>query len=263
MSNSPVIFDLPFGEYCEIQRLNNTSIKLINRSPFHYKYGKKEETSALVIGHAGHTAILEPEHFESRYAVFPEGMTLTTKEGKATWAELEKSGKSILRFSEAEAARKIAKAVNSHPVAAKLLRGGYPEVTVLGEIDGVETKVRIDYWRPDLKMLIDVKTTENASYDAFQRSIASYGYDIQDAFYIDNCQSVDLDADRFVFIAVESLPPHGVAIYELDDESRFAGRKKYMAGLNRYRECEAFDEWPSYPVDIQPITLPAWAMKAA
>lgn len=260
--NGEIIFDLPFGEYCEIDRLNNSAIKLINRSPFHYKYGEREETSALVVGHAGHTAILEPDQFENRYAVFPEGMTKTTKEGKATWAELDESGKCILRHAQAKDALALAKAIRAHPESSKLLTGGKPEVTVLSEIDNIETKIRIDYWRPDLNMLIDVKTTENASFEAFQRSINNYGYDMQDAFYTDNCRYAGIDAERFVFIVVESSAPYGIAIYELDEESRHVGRRKYLAGLERYRECDALDEWPGYPDHIQSISLPYWALKA-
>lgn len=258
-----IIFDLPFCEYCEIPRLNNSAIKLINRSPFHYKYGERDETSALVIGHAGHTAILEPDLFEDRYAVFPEGMTKTTKEGKAKWAELEDSGKSILRYSEFKAAKDLATAIRNHPEASKLLTGGFPEVTILSEIDGVETKVRVDYWRPDLDMFIDVKTTENASFEAFQRSINHYGYDMQDAFYVDNGRIAGVEVSRFIFIVVESIKPYGVAIYELDSDSRDIGRIKYTKGLETYRRCDALDEWPGYPIEIQPISLPYWAMKAA
>lgn len=262
--NNGIIHNLPFSKYCELERLNNSGIKLIvNHSPFHFKNAERDETSALVIGHAGHTAVLEPDEFESRYAVFPEGMTKTTKEGKATWGELKATGKSILRFSEYTAAMSAAKAIRGHSVANDLLTGGDAEVTVLAEIDDVLTKIRIDYYRQDLAMLIDVKTSDDAGLSAFSRSIASYGYDIQAAFYIDTCRAMDLPAESFVFVVVENKSPFGVAVYEIDQASIEVGREKYQRGLDIYRQCIAFDEWPGYPEEIQPISLPYWALKAA
>lgn len=259
-----LIHNLPFETYCEMDRLNNSGIKLIvNQSPFHFKNAEKAETSALVTGHAGHTAVLEPEEFDSRYAVFPEGMTKTTKEGKATWAQLEATKKTILRFAEYQSAQNMAKVIRSHRLANELLTGGDPEVTVIGEIDDVLTKIRIDYHRPDLGMLIDIKTTDDASKDHFSRSIASYGYDIQAAFYLDNCRYLTIPAETFVFVVVENKAPHGVAIYEIDQESIERGREKYLKGLDIYRQCIAFDEWPGYPEEIQQISLPAWALRSA
>lgn len=264
MDSKNIIHNLPFDEYCNLERLNNSGIKLIvNHSPFHYKNAERDETSSLVIGHAGHTAVLEPDEFESRYAVFPEGMTKTTKEGKSTWAELESSGKSILRFSEYTAAMSAAKAIRGNRVANELLADGDAEVTVLAEIDDVPTKIRIDYYRPDLGMLIDVKTSDDAGLGAFSRSIASYGYDIQAAFYLDTCRMLDLPAESFVFIVVENKAPYGVAVYEIDQTSIEIGREKYQRGLDIYRQCIAFDEWPGYPEEIQPISLPTWALRSA
>lgn len=261
---SGIIKNLPFADYCALDRLNNSGIKLIvNHSPFHFKNAKREETSALVIGHAGHTAVLEPDEFDGRYAAFPEGMTKTTTKGKATWDDLEATGKSILRFSEYTAAMNAAKAIRGHAVANELLTGGDAEVTVLSEIDDVLTKIRIDYYRQDVGMLIDVKTSDDAGISAFSRSIASYGYDIQAAFYLDTARSLDLPAESFVFIVVENKAPHGVAVYEIDQASIEIGREKYQRGLDIYRQCIAFDEWPGYPEEIQPISLPYWAMKAA
>ena len=258
-----IIENLPFGDYCDLPRVNATALKKIHRSPAHYRFAEREETAALVIGHATHTAVLEADIFLERYAVFPEGMTKTTKEGKETWGKLEATGKSILRFAECQAAQAIADAVQKHPGASKLLKNGRPELTVLSEIDGIETKIRIDYYIEELGLLIDIKTTEDARPDAFSRSIAAYGYDLQAAFYLDNCRAAGLAAETFLFIAVEKKPPYAMGVYELDLASMEVGRTKYQRALALWKHCTEVNEWPGYTPDIVTLQLPAWALREA
>lgn len=255
-----IIRGLPFGDYCEIDAINNSGLKLIRQSPMHYKLAKRKETKALVVGHASHTATLEPHLFNDLYCVFSEGQTKTTKEGKKEWSELESTGKTILRHAEYVDAMSIANAVRNYSPAAQYIKNGNAELTIVTELDDLTVKCRYDYLIAS-SSIVDLKTTENASPESFIRSITNYGYDMQAAFYIDCGRAAGLEIDGFIFIAVESAHPYAVGIYQLDDESIEIGRQKYQAALERYRECEAFDDWPGYSPELLTLTLPNWARK--
>ena len=143
-------------------------------------------------------------------------------------------------------------------------------------------------------VVVDLKTTEDASLEGFGRSIASYRYDVQHPYYLDGLReamrqgnvqapehgAAELSAywidketgvlcrcrpdfwrgepKHFVFIAVEKKPPYGVGVYVLDSESVEIGRAQYRLDLQRYAECERTNVWPGYGDKIQTISVPAW-----
>jgi len=272
-----IIEGLPFGDYCQIDAINNSGLKLILRSPSHYKKQEQKDTKALVVGHAGHTAVLEPHLFHHNYAVFGEGLTKTTKEGKAEWERLEATGKSILRYSEARDAHQIAAAVKANETARRLLVGR-PELTVITELQGILCKARFDNlynseddhdWFMSIfgddaepgNYIIDLKTTEDAS-PKFEKSITNYSYDMQDAFYTDVGNAADLNIKGFIFVAVESTNPYEVGVYMLSPEWRQIGREKYQYALDTYAECCFSEEWPGYSQKIVRLAPPAFVVKS-
>ena len=169
-------------------------------------------------------------------------------------------------------------AVLAHSAASRLLaHEGEAEMSAYWVDDdtGQLCRVRPDYWRRD-GILVDVKTTEDASTEAFTRSIANYRYYVQDAMYVhgvgralqaaqERGEFVDWMTPRaFVFIAVEKTAcvvdgvAKGVAVYRLDDESRTLGALEWREDLRRFDECHRTGIWPGYDAKIQPISLPAW-----
>jgi hypothetical protein len=109
--------------------------------------------------------------------------------------------------------------------------------------------------------VLDLKTTADASPEQFSRSCASFGYALQNAFYIDCCEAAGLEAHSFIICTVENSAPYLCTVYELDDLSVEWGRDHYKKALNRYRECLALDDWPGFPSDITTISLPSWTLK--
>lgn len=259
-----VIEKLSFPDYCLLDRANSSSLKLLKKSPAHLKAARNEPQSdkaEMLIGHASHTAILEPELFHVSYSVFPDNLTKTTKEGKAEWARIESLGLPILRQKQWDTAVALSQAVAEHATASTLLYGGKFELTLLCELQGIPVKSRLDCLNHG--KIIDVKTTEDASASGFSRSIYSYQYHLQAAFYLDCAAACGIEVDGFVFIAIEKEPPFAISIFELDAEAIDIGRSDYMRALQIYADCDAFDYWPGYPGHVQSISLPYWAMKAA
>ena len=111
-------------------------------------------------------------------------------------------------------------------------------------------------------MIVDYKTTTDASPSAFSRSCVNYGYDFQAGMY---CEGVEKCLDikpRFVFIAQEKDPPFAVNVLEADEEMIQHGKDIFRELLGIYHECKTTDNWYGYlgpkPV-ISRLSLPAWA----
>jgi exodeoxyribonuclease VIII len=109
---------------------------------------------------------------------------------------------------------------------------------------------------------IDLKTTQDASPEAFARTIATYRYDLQAAWYLSGAEHVlDETPQFFAFIVVEAEPPHAVACYAIGPASVQAGAARAEVALERYAKALAAGEWPGYEPTIQPIEMPSWARR--
>lgn len=249
--------------YHGLDAVGKSDLDLIARSPAHWKCAVREETPALRIGSAVHCAVLEPDRFAAEYVAAPE-CDRRTKAGKEALAEFEaaNAGKTVLSVDDAQLCALIARSVQAHPRAAAFLRHGQPEVSALWKDTelGVRCRARIDWLTPD-GWLLDLKTTADASATAFARSCANYRYHVQAAWYLDGYLQASGDLPLgFVFLAVEKTPPYAVALYELDAEALEWGRLLARRDLARYATARELDLWPTYPLDVQSLSLPRWAL---
>ena len=127
---------------------------------------------------------------------------------------------------------------------------------------GVRCRARFDWLTPE-GLVLDLKTTQNASAAAFAKAVATFRYHVQHAWYLDGYHQATGDLPLgFIFIAVEKTPPYAVALYELDGEAADYGRLLARRDLARYATARDLDVWPGYPDEIQPLSLPRWAFNA-
>jgi hypothetical protein len=152
----------------------------------------------------------------------------------------------------------LSAAVKYHPTASELLQGK-KELTILSELQQTKVKARLDCLIDGI--IVDVKTTEDASPEAFSRTIYNYEYHQQAAFYLDAANACGLEVGQFIFIAVEKKPPYAIGIYQLDADAITEGRALYRKALKAYETAEAFDYWPGYSTLIQAISLPHWVRR--
>jgi len=167
--------------------------------------------------------------------------------------------------------------VMAHPAARALIEApGIAELSVywVDPVTGEKCRCRPDFWRMD-GVMVDVKTTDDASPEGFAKSIAKWRYHVQQPFYLDGAslalQQADAEAfgkirhpdaaDDFVFLAVEKNPPYLVGVYMLDAASVQAGREEYRRNLDVFAECNRTGVWPGYGNLVQPISLPAWYLR--
>ena len=251
--------------------ISKSHLDQVARSPLHYWAAyldparqPREATAAMAIGSALHTHVLELDQWDARYVTAPEGIDRRTKMGKAEWEVFTtaSTGRTVLTKADADLVMRMDHAIYKHPAAAMLLcLPGKAETTHMwtDAATGLQCKCRPDWLTDDGRIMVDVKTTENASPREFARSIATWRYQVQASWYLDGIeQSTGTRPEQFIFICVEKKAPFACAVYAADAEMIAAGAKAAARDLEVLATCKAADAWPGYSDQIEPISMPAW-----
>jgi exodeoxyribonuclease VIII len=252
--------------YHALKAVSPSQIKVLGRSPLHYfdqflaeDREKREPTPAMLMGTALHTAVLEPELWDATIAVPPHSFDRRTKAGKELAAEFEReaAGKIVLAPDDADQVRRMADQVRKHPAAGFLLElPGRREASYTWEDPqtGLACKTRPDWHSEDRRIVVDVKTTRDASRVEFAKSVANLDYHVQAAWNQDA-----LGAEQFITIAVENVRPFAVAVYPASGAMIAAGQRRIEAAMALLAQCWETGVWPGYGDLVQePIELPGW-----
>ena len=255
-------------EYRSHPAISRSELWRIHESPQLFRYFKdhpEDHTPALLFGQIFHKMALEPDSFFDQYAVAPE-VDRRTKEGKMLWAEfVERSaGKEVIPADMYEQARAMRDSIAAQPLAMKLLDG--QRETPFFWIDdqtGEECKCRTDclntnYSRP---IIVDVKSTTDASKESFTRDAVKYGYDFQAAMYSEGVSKHIGQMPLFVFIVVEKTPPYAVNILQADELFLRRGANLFRDYIGTYHDCKQTGNWYGYlgkKNQINSLALPAW-----
>jgi len=269
--SSGIFPGVSYEEYASWPGLRSSYLRHFRRTPAHAyeaSVAPEQPSAAMDLGTAIHTAVLEPGAFEKRYARAIKVDRRTTA-GKAEWAafEAEHAGKAILAPDEWDHITRIRQSVWRQPWAEKLLGGkGATELSVRWVDPELQVlcKARIDRYCPEFRGLatvVDLKSTRDAGREPFKRDIENFNYGLQAAFYLDGLAAVSGHHRRWMWIAVEKLPPYAAALYEPDDEVLDEGRRLYRSAIAMHLECERTGEWPGYSPEPQIIGRPAWARR--
>lgn len=231
--------------------------KIWEKTPFHFRYGVREETAEFAIGKAAHIAILEPETLEARVTKGPADRRGNKWKDAMDFAN--KFNTILLTEGDYDTALLIRDLAATNEYI-RMMQGEDTIVEtsayVLDEATGVQVKCRPDMYSHRHKIIADIKSTANASADEFSRSIGKFGYHVQEAMYSDVWErGTGFDVEAFFFVAFEKSEPPLVSVFELDAAAVAEGHAIYRAMLERYAECERTDEWPGYPTTIQKVGL--------
>ncbi len=277
-----MILDMSAAEYHARQsEISKHGLDQLTICPAKYKYNldnPSDPTAAMRIGSLLHLSILEPDEFDKTVALQPQDAPRKPSQAQrdaknpspeslasiAWWDNYyaEVAGKEIVTPDEYEMLKGMGEAVRQHPAAGVLLKKeGWTEACFfwIDPETGAKCRARMDRVIPELRLILDIKTAEEASAAKFSRACGNFRYGVQSSIYPDAAEAVLGDNDwRFIFIVVEKKKPHFVAVYEADEMMRDLGRAEYQLDLAKYSECVASGKWPGYTDLITPISLPAW-----
>ena len=246
--------------------LSYSGAKVLLESPARYAYQRthRVEKPAFDFGHLAHALILGVSQGIRVIDCYDWKLKRHQDERKEAYAA------GLIPVSRADllAASRLARAVKLHPVAGRLFAQGKSEVSMywIDPDTGVTCRGRVDSLHP--RAVLDLKTCRDASPTGFAKDVASFHYELQDAFYRNGIRATTGEDLPFIFICVEKEPPHFVGLYQLDHEATRIGEEEYAEALALFAECEARraagdpDAYPGLSPEIQPLSLPRWAVYA-
>lgn len=254
-----IIKNSPRSEYDSLPKdlLNYSRFKHFLDSPLHlvaYDRAEREQTPALLFGDALHTLCLEGTGvFHDSFSILPEGLDKRTKEGKALYQDYLASGKKLISQKDYDCICNMEVNLRSNELIYPMMQGGSNEVTLIGELEGVKVKARLDRIMAngdiiDLKSMNDIPKRRN-----FRSAVFNFKYHIQAAFYIMLLREITGKTQKFYFIAMEKNDPYSVRAFTLDETFIKRGMEEVVKGLNYYKACVKENFWPAFPPVVSEI----------
>jgi PDDEXK-like domain of unknown function (DUF3799) len=259
-------------EYHSGEGLGSTDLKQLLRSAAHFQARKgdpHDPTAEMLKGSLVHSLILEPEKTSQDFAIGD----FNIRRGKAydDFCEANR-GREIVSQKEFDEASLIATAFERQ-------RKENADLSRL--LDGV--RENSFYWtdkatgvlckcRPDVLTahgaIVDIKTTRDATFDAFQKQVVDLQYFVSAAHYVCGVNQVLKEGPAlpggfvpptaFVFVVIETKEPYLVATYYLDDSALIAGWTLCKKALETYANAKTSQKWEGYPKQMIKMDLPKW-----
>lgn len=284
------------ADYSALSRMNCSTLRWARASMRHLHAAmmrriEREDTEALQFGRAMHIRILEPDRYAAAVLIRrscaaplksgerkgePCGCTGVGMSGGDWYCGKHGGDEGTLDakleyITEAEAwsIEQVSEAIKEHKIDNLRRAKGLFEVAVIGQLCGVDFKARLDKLITSPSAIVDVKkVAAPASPDRslcgpedFEKRIASYGYGMAAAAYVDLVEGVTGVRPRWYWLVVEDGPPFTVSCFKASDALLEAGRNEYSGMLYRYKECVASGKWPGPAVEPVTIDGPAWWLK--
>jgi len=263
------LLDITEDEYhADKTRISASMVKMMHaKTPAHVydayfaEDREQKDTPAMAFGRMVHAAILEPEKFDDKFMVMPEGLDRRTKEGKDLWADIQASGKSVVKHDEFNSALKMSASVHALPIWVDIMANN-PQFEV--SVKTKEKRARMDTFVPPCArfpdgLIVDLKSTVDASPFAFGRDLNKLGYHLQAAYYCDLVAELSGKTPEFLVIAVEKTRPFIAKPYWVGAGEIEIGRKYAMEAYQKLVDCIALNNWYGYGDEPEDIELPGWA----
>jgi len=269
-----IVRGLSKAEYDEAPGVRASELIAAHKSGRHWRQyceGSRKETPAMWIGTLVHLAVLEPDEW-ARYvpAWTPPKVDRRTVEGKAAAerfavelaareAACAKAGQIMIDAEEIETVNACANAVLEYEAVPgvtlrKWLASADRELSIFWtNAAGIECKARLDAYSGGV--ILDVKTTRDASGRKFAYSVSDYGYHVQAAHYSDAAEAAGLTVSGFVFAAVEAAPPTIAAMWRLPPAVMARGARDAAAAFETIAAAKA-GRLSGYTTGIETLSIP-------
>lgn len=235
------------------------------RSPLNPDRLPPEDKPHFALGRVAHTLLLEGRAgLLTDYALRPdEYPDYRPKEARVWRDEQILAGKTIITPEDLEKVEGMAKALGAHPlVQAGILNGAVERSLIWKDAEtGVWLKARPDVIPTESGDFSDLKTTPSVAYDALERSLASFGYQMQAALAGMASEAVlGVKMQSFTLVWVEKEPPFCVRVTTLDEADIERGARQVRRAIRTFAHCLDTGRWPGPGNDgAEYIKLPTWA----
>jgi exodeoxyribonuclease VIII len=241
--------------------LSSTNVRTHKKNRKQFKYSLThdlvKQTKAMADGTAVHAFFLERDKFNSDFVIKPADMRLNTKAGKE-WAQ-EHQSKIIIDSELGNNLYEMEKSFIDSPAKLIYNKSGQSELSYFWDDLGlVKGKCRPDWISDDGNIVVDIKTTTDASPKGFQKSIANWGYHLQLGWYLRGLQKLGLPAKEFIFIAIEKTPPFSVGVYRANKDMITYANDEINNLVYDIDESLKSDDFPDYTPEIMDLGLPNW-----
>lgn len=252
----PGIYDQTNDEYHASSGYSSTNlIDCIGYSEAHMKHWKEnpaKSTPSMLEGTMLHEALIEPHIFKNKYLV----ADARTKEGKT----LIDNNPDKIKVSESQFTKVIAMrdSVLKNTNIQSLIDGAQVEKAFYwtDPDTGLLCKTKPDLLRPDLGIIVDIKTIDSGALWNVKRAIRDYKYHLSAAFYKDGVNiAMNNKIKDFLFVFIEKEAPHGVRKILLSLSDLQKGFDEYKEALSRIKKCTDSGHWPSYPDEVVELNV--------
>jgi hypothetical protein len=276
-----ILYDISNAEYHASTRVSNSKLQdFVSRGPrlYHMKYVSKTlpedaDKEAFVFGTAFEDMVCGKLKL-SDYLLKPTGKEGDgrTVEGKA-WREANGAGKGddwkpnkpMLSQEQLTCMEEMNASLREHQLASAIMYEAKQQVTLTGELYGVEIQARPDFlcdtgnvytgFRP---CSLDLKTTKSMNGMTSAKAIVDYGYEMQAAFVHELCEQNSIANSVQLLLPVEKSLPHRCELIEPDEYFMHAARKRLYFHMRKLSECVHKNEWPRSSGGIIRVSKPAW-----
>lgn len=251
--------------------IRSTDIRTFRKSPRHYQLKDTQpQTFSMNLGTAFHMKLSEPKKFQDTYIPKPEfekkskTQPLTIKEQELAFLEANR-GKEILSTKDLDVLDLMHESAMSNP----FIEGIFKKQMVIEEklihpftFDDKDVLIQgtPDIILPDENIIIDIKTSADASFDKFQQTIAKFEYFIQSAVYIMLAEKqYNKSFTDFIWIVVENSWPYNVATYYMEKDLIDLGREIVNKTVPKMLTAIEKGIFHGYTTRLTPIGLPHYS----
>ena len=232
--------------YHQSPGVSSSTLRRFRQSQLHAMQEVVEPTTAMQIGSAAHSLIVEGENAFNKEVAVISGSPYTNANKQLKRDYLDRG---MLVITQDKRDMLFHMKDNLIEEARKFLdvdQGEYPGVFVKPYENAlywweqdVLLKLRSDVIRHPVVqpysdesiVVIDYKTTSDCSVSGFTRSIRRYQYDLQAAFYRRGYQRAGFKVEDFLFVAQETKHPYATKIFKMNDEDMDRGWEQLEKSL--------------------------------
>lgn len=236
--------------------LSYSALKAYAQSPNHYlRYVSREvaETPEMRFGTALHTYLLEPDAWHERYYVMPK-VDRRTKKGKEEFEKHTELAKTRIVITEED--QQVIEAMTANvwkhePAAFFMREEGEVEKLLERNLFDIDWKGYAD--KIVGNAIIDVKTVQDASPAAFQRTAHQMKYHWQAALY----RMLAPNMPSFVWLAIEKKEPYNVMVFEQSDDAFLRATMEVQEATKKFLKWDG--SAGSYSSKVLTLDYPSWS----